>query len=87
MKTETFKPRKFLGMDFTQRKRYRAEIERLERVNRTFAGVSPRVKKTAMTSLKSAPKNGTFVMPLRPNYKSIGVNAAPAGVSSKNKAY
>lgn len=33
MKTETFKPRKFLGMDFTPRKRYRAEIERLERVN------------------------------------------------------
>lgn len=41
MKTETFKPRKFLGIDFTQRKRYRAEIERLERVNadisRSFA--------------------------------------------------
>lgn len=41
MKTETFKPRKFLGMDFTPRKRYRAEIERLERVNadirRSFA--------------------------------------------------
>lgn len=33
MKTETFKPRKFLGMGFTPRKRYRAEIERLERVN------------------------------------------------------
>lgn len=41
METETFKPRKFLGIDFTQRKRYRAEIERLERVNadirRSFA--------------------------------------------------
>lgn len=41
MKTETFKPRKFLGIDFTPRKRYRAEIERLERVNadirRSFA--------------------------------------------------
>lgn len=33
MRTETFKARKFLGMDFTPRKRYRAEIERLERVN------------------------------------------------------
>ena len=33
MKTEAFKPQKFLGMDFTPRKRYRAEIERLERVN------------------------------------------------------
>lgn len=33
MRTETFKVRKFLGMDFTPRKRYRAEIERLERVN------------------------------------------------------
>lgn len=33
MRTETFKDRKFLGMDFTTRKRYRAEIERLERVN------------------------------------------------------
>lgn len=28
MKTETFKPRKFLGMDFTPRKRYRADIRR-----------------------------------------------------------
>lgn len=41
MKTEAFKPQKFLGMDFTPRKRYRAEIERLERVNadirRSFA--------------------------------------------------
>lgn len=41
MRTETFKARKFLGMDFTPRKRYRAEIERLERVNadisRSFA--------------------------------------------------
>ena len=41
MKTETFKPRKFLGIDFTPRKRYCAEIERLERVNadvrRSFA--------------------------------------------------
>lgn len=41
METETFKPRKFLGMDFTPRKGYRAEIERLERVNadirRSFA--------------------------------------------------
>lgn len=41
MKQQTFKPRKFLGMDFTPRKRYRAEIERLERVNadicRSFA--------------------------------------------------
>lgn len=33
MRTETFKAWKFLGMDFTPRKRYRAEIERLERVN------------------------------------------------------
>ncbi len=41
MKTDTFKTLKFLGMDFTQRKRYRAEIERLERINadirRSFA--------------------------------------------------
>lgn len=33
MKQHTFKPRKFLGMDFTPRKRYRAEIMRLERMN------------------------------------------------------
>lgn len=33
MKTDTFKTRKFMGIDFTPRKRYRAEIERLERVN------------------------------------------------------
>ena len=33
MKQQTFKPRKFLGVDFTPRKRYRAEITRLERVN------------------------------------------------------
>lgn len=41
MKTDTFKTLKFLGMDFTPRKRYRAEIERLERINadirRSFA--------------------------------------------------
>ena len=41
MKQQTFKPRKFLGVDFTPRKRYRAEITRLERVNadiqRSFA--------------------------------------------------
>ena len=41
MKTDTFKTRKFMGIDFTPRKRYRAEIERLERVNadirRSFA--------------------------------------------------
>lgn len=41
MKQQTFKPRKFLGFDFTPRKRYRAEITRLERVNadiqRSFA--------------------------------------------------
>lgn len=41
MKNKTFKPRKFLGIDFTSRKRYRAEITRLERVNadiqRSFA--------------------------------------------------
>ena len=41
MKTDAFKTRKFMGIDFTPRKRYRAEIERLERVNadirRSFA--------------------------------------------------
>lgn len=41
MKTDTFKTRKFMGIDFAPRKRYRAEIERLERVNadirRSFA--------------------------------------------------
>lgn len=41
MKTDTFKTRKFMGIDFTPRKRSRAEIERLERVNadirRSFA--------------------------------------------------
>ena len=41
MKTDTFKTLKFLGMDFTPRKRYRAEIERLEWINadirRSFA--------------------------------------------------
>lgn len=41
MKTDTFKTRKFMGIDFTPRKRYRAEIEWLERVNadirRSFA--------------------------------------------------
>lgn len=41
MKTDTFKTRKFMGIDFTPRKKYRAEIERLERVNadirRSFA--------------------------------------------------
>lgn len=41
MKTDTFKTRKFMGIDFTPRRRYRAEIERLERVNadirRSFA--------------------------------------------------
>ena len=41
MKTDTFKTRKFMGIDFTPRQRYRAEIERLERVNadirRSFA--------------------------------------------------
>lgn len=41
MKTDTFKTRKFMGIDFTPRKGYRAEIERLERVNadirRSFA--------------------------------------------------
>ena len=41
MKQQTFKPRKFLGMDFTPRKRYRTEIMRLERMNadlqRSFA--------------------------------------------------
>ena len=41
MKQQTFKPRKFLGFDFTPRKRYRAEIMRLERTNadlyRSFA--------------------------------------------------
>ena len=41
MKTDTFKTRKFMGIDFTPRKRYRTEIERLERVNadirRSFA--------------------------------------------------
>lgn len=41
MKTDTFKTRKFMGIDFTPRKRYCAEIERLERVNadirRSFA--------------------------------------------------
>lgn len=41
MKTDTFKTRKFMGIDITPRKRYRAEIERLERVNadirRSFA--------------------------------------------------
>lgn len=87
MKTETFKPRKFLGMDFTPRKRYRAEIERLERVNADIRRSFTAGEKDRNDLLKSAPKNGTFVMPLRPNYKSIGVNAAPAGVSSKNKAY
>lgn len=41
MKTESFKALKFLGIDFTPRARYRAEIERLTRVNagicRSFA--------------------------------------------------
>lgn len=41
MKNKTFRPRKFLGIDFTSRKRYRAEITRLERMNadlqRSFA--------------------------------------------------
>lgn len=41
MKQQTFKPRKFLGIDFTSRKQYRAEITRLERMNadlqRSFA--------------------------------------------------
>ena len=41
MKTDTFKTLKFMGIDFTPRKRYRAEIERLERINadirRSFA--------------------------------------------------
>ena len=41
MEQQTFKSRKFLGIDFTSRKRYRVEIERLERINaeirRSFA--------------------------------------------------
>lgn len=41
MKNKTFRPRKFLGIDFTSRKRYHAEITRLERMNadlqRSFA--------------------------------------------------
>ena len=43
MKNKTFRPRIFLGIDFTPRKRYRAEVERLERMNgdvrRSFADV------------------------------------------------
>lgn len=41
MEQQSFKPRIFLGIDFTPRKRYRAEITRLERINadlqRSFA--------------------------------------------------
>lgn len=38
---QRFKSRKFIGIDFTPRKKYRTEIERLERINgalqRSFA--------------------------------------------------
>ena len=38
MKTDTFKTRKFMGIDFTPRKRYRAEIERVNAdIRRSFA--------------------------------------------------
>lgn len=86
MRTETFKARKFLGIDFTPRKRYRAEIERLERVNADIRRSFAAGEKDRNDLLKKCAEERTFVMPLRPNYKNIGVNAAPAGVSSKNKA-
>lgn len=48
MKTDTFKTRKFMGIDFTLRKRYRAEIERLERVMRTSVGALLKARKIAI---------------------------------------
>lgn len=63
MKTETFKPRKFLGMDFTPRKRYRAEIERLERVNADIRRSFAEGEKDRNNLLKSAPRNATCVLP------------------------
>ena len=63
MKTETFKPRKFLGMDFTPRKRYRAEIERLERVNADIRRSFAEGEKDRNNLLKSAQRNATCVLP------------------------
>lgn len=87
MKTETFKPRKFLGMDFTPRKRYRAEIERLERVNADIRRSFTAGEKDRNDLLKKCAEERNIRYAAEANYKSIGVNAAPAGVSSKNKAY
>lgn len=46
MEQQTFKPRIFLGIDFTPRKRYRAEIEKLKREVETSNRVSAYLRRS-----------------------------------------
>lgn len=87
MKTETFKPRKFLGMDFTPRKRYRAEIERLERVNADIRRSFAEGEKDRNNLLKKCAEERNLRIAVELDLMNIPGREAPTGVSSNNKAY
>lgn len=85
MRTETFKARKFLGIDFTPRKRYRAEIERLERVNADIRRSFAAGEKDRNDLLKKCAEERNIRYAAEAELQSISVNAAPAAVSSKKR--
>lgn len=87
MKTDTFKTRKFMGIDFTPRKRYRAEIERLERVNADIRRSFAEGEKDRNNLLKKCAEERNLRIAVELDLMKYTRKRAPTGVSSKNKAY
>lgn len=76
-----------MGIDFTPRKRYRAEIERLERVNADIRRSFAEGEKDRNNLLKKCAEERNIRYAAEAELQKYRRNAAPTGVSSKNKAY